>query len=229
MVTSESFSIKHISSVVIVLLTILMLGGIIIHAPLMPLLSYASQSYAQLLPFMPSVKDQNFVVEEFIPHLSQPTSIAFVNDSSNNNNNNNNNNDLALLILQKNDGTVRVARNGSLSDRPVLDVNVANEGEQGMMLGITTVGNDTVYLYSTESSRDGGEAISKHVYQYTWNNEELVESVLVRDLPATQTYHNGGAMTTGPDGVAYLAVGDTGRYGILQNNPGGGLYPILVL
>ena len=184
----------------------------------MPLLSYAPQSYAQLLPFMPSVKDQNFVVEEFIPHLSQPTSIAFVNDSSNNNN------DLALLILQKNDGTVRVARNGSLSDRPVLDVNVANEGEQGM-LGITTVGNDTVYLYFTESSRDGGEAISKRVYQYTWNNEELVEPVLVRDLPATQTYHNGGAMTTGPDGVAYLAVGDTGRYGILQNNPGGGLYP----
>lgn len=217
MVTSKSFGIKHILSGSIVLLMMPLLEGII-HAPLIPLLSYAPHSYAQLLDFLPSVKDPDFVVEEFLPHLSQPTSIAFVNDTGNNNNN-----DLTLLILQKNDGTVRVARNGSLSDRPALDVNVANEGEQGM-LGITTVGYDTVYLYFTESSHDGAEAISKRVYRYTWNGAELVEPVLVKDLPATQTYHNGGAMATGPDGITYLVVGDTGRYGILQNKIGGDFY-----
>ena len=134
---------------------------------------------------------------------------------------------MTLLILQKNDGIVRVARNGVIADYPVLDVNVANQGEQGM-LGIATGGggnNNTVYLYFTESSRDSGEAISKRVYRYTWNGEELVDPVLVKDLPATQTYHNGGAMTRGPDGIIYLAVGDTGRYGILQNKIGGNFYP----
>jgi hypothetical protein len=29
---------------------------------------------------MPSVRDPDFVVQEFIPNLSQPTSIAFVNE-----------------------------------------------------------------------------------------------------------------------------------------------------
>jgi glucose/arabinose dehydrogenase len=182
----------------------------------LPLLSFSviGDIYAQVPAFLPSVKDPDFVVEEFVPHLSQPTSIAFVDEDSDN---------LTLFVLQKNDGTVRVARNGVLLERPALDVNVANEGEQGM-LGIATVGNN-VYLYFTESSRDGGEAISKRVYRYTWNGEELVDPVLVKDLPATWTFHNGGAMAVGPDGTVYLVVGDSGRYGILQNKAGGEFYP----
>ncbi len=166
---------------------------------------------AQVPAFLPSVKDPDFVVEEYIPHLQHPTSIAFVDDET-------------LLILHKNDGTVRVARNGVLDSRPALDVSVANAGEQGM-LGIAVKGS-TVYLYFSESSStDGGEAVSKRVYKYTWNGRELVDPVLVKDLPATRPYHNGGAMAVAPDGTVYLVVGDTGRYGLLQNIIGGELFP----
>jgi glucose/arabinose dehydrogenase len=168
------------------------------------------QASAQVPAFLPSVKDPDLVVEEYIPHLQHPTSIAFVDDET-------------LLILHKNDGTVRVARNGVLDSRPALDVSVANEREQGM-LGIAVKGS-TVYLYFTESANDGGEAISKRVYKYTWNGQELVDPVLVKDLPATRPYHNGGAMAVAPDGTVYLVVGDTGRYGLLQNNVGGELFP----
>lgn len=168
------------------------------------------QASAQVPAFFPSVKDPDLIVEEYIPHLQHPTSIAFVDDET-------------LLILHKNDGTVRVARNGILDSQPALDVGVANEGEQGM-LGIAVKGS-TVYLYFSESSSDGGEAISKRVYKYTWNGQELVDPVLVKDLPATRSYHNGGAMAVAPDGTVYLVVGDTGRYGLLQNNAEGELFP----
>ncbi|MBM3894895.1 MAG: hypothetical protein FJ359_00455 [Thaumarchaeota archaeon] len=123
-----------------------------------------------------------------------------------------------ILVLQKHDGKVRLIRDGHI-DKAVLDVSVTNIGEQGM-LGIATV-DSTVYLYFTESTSDGGEPIAKRVYKYEWNGNELVNPVLLRDLPQTRPYHNGGAMVTGLDDSVYLILGDAGRYGKLQNHKTG--------
>ena len=38
-----------------------------------------------------------------------------------------------ILVLGKNNGTVRRAINGEMSGAPLLDVNVANQEEQGML------------------------------------------------------------------------------------------------
>ncbi|HXG07524.1 MAG TPA: hypothetical protein VNI77_09400 [Nitrososphaera sp.] len=75
---------------------------------------------AQVPALFPSVKDPDLVVEEYIPHLQHPTSIASVDDET-------------LLILLKNDGTACVERNGVLDGRLALDVSVANAEEQGML------------------------------------------------------------------------------------------------
>lgn len=153
---------------------------------------------------MPEIRDDGFVVEKFAEGIpNSPTTIAFVGDD--------------ILVLQKTDGQVRLVRGGVMQPIPVLDANVANAGEQGM-LGIAAVGT-TVYLYYSESDRDGGEAIAKRIYRYEWNGLGLVNPVLVRDLDETQSYHNGGAMVATPDGAVYLALGDAGRYGALQNHP----------
>lgn len=124
-----------------------------------------------------------------------------------------------ILVLQKNDGKVRLIRDGVLQERPVLDASVANAGEQGL-LGITTAGT-FVYLYFSESNIDGGEALGKRVYKYEWNGSELINPLLLKDLSTTQSYHNGGAMATAQDGSVYLAVGDAGKYGLLQNKKSG--------
>jgi glucose/arabinose dehydrogenase len=157
---------------------------------------------------MPVIEDPDFVVERFAHAGSSPTTMAFMGND--------------ILLLQKNDGKVRLIHDGILQERPVLDVSVASAGEQGM-LGIATV-DSAVYLYFSESSTDGGKALGKRVYRYEWNGLELVNPVLLRDLNATQFYHNGGAMATGHDGSVYLVVGDAGRYGLLQNNRWGGYY-----
>ncbi|MBI3842270.1 MAG: PQQ-dependent sugar dehydrogenase [Thaumarchaeota archaeon] len=153
----------------------------------------------------PALKDNDYVIEKFVVGLESPTTIAFEGND--------------ILALQKADGKVRLVRNGILQETPVLDENVTNEGEQGM-LGITTVGTK-VYLYFTESTHDGGKPLGKRVYSYDWNGQRLVNKTLVKDLWATQTYHNGGAMVTDKKDSVYLVVGDAGRYGKLQNHPTG--------
>jgi glucose/arabinose dehydrogenase len=161
--------------------------------------------FGESIGSVPSIKDQDFVIERYVTGIeSSPTTMAFVGND--------------ILVLQKHDGKVTLIRDGHI-DKVVLDVSVTNYFEQGM-LGITTVAS-TVYLYFTESTSDGGEPIAKRVYKYEWNGNELVNPILLKDLPQTRPYHNGGAMVTGLDNSVYLILGDAGRYGKLQNHKTG--------
>ncbi|MHB9159904.1 MAG: PQQ-dependent sugar dehydrogenase [Nitrosotalea sp.] len=158
-------------------------------------------SYAE-----PVMNDTGYVIQKYVTSICcSPTTMAFEGKD--------------ILVLSKVSGQVHLFRDGVLQDKSVLQENVTSEGEQGM-LGITTVGTK-VYLYFTESSTMGGHPVGKRVYSYDWNGQQLVNKTLVKDLPQTQTYHNGGAMTTGKNGSVYLVVGDAGRFGKLQNHQTG--------
>ena len=64
-------------------------------------------------------------------------------------------------------------------------------------------------MYHTESSIDGGELLGNRLYKYEFTNNQLVNPVLLLDLPALPgPYHNGGAITIGPDDNIYLPIGD---------------------
>lgn len=125
-----------------------------------------------------------------------------------------------ILILEQENGRVYLVRDGIVKAEPVIDLNVRGIAEQGL-LGITTVGHK-VYLYFTESTHDGGEAIANRIYRYDWTGQELTNQVLIKELPGKQFYHNGGAMVTGLDGTVYAVIGDQGTYGVLQNHEFGG-------
>ena len=125
-----------------------------------------------------------------------------------------------ILILEQENGRLYLVRDGIVKAEPVIDLNVRGIAEQGL-LGITTVGHK-VYLYFTESTHDGGEAIANRIYRYDWTGQELTNQVLIKELPGKQFYHNGGAMVTGLDGTVYAVIGDQGTYGVLQNHEFGG-------
>ena len=157
-----------------------------------------SESFAE-----PSLNVQDLVVEEYVTNLCcMITTMTFVEDD--------------ILILQKSDGVVRLIQNGILQDKPVLDVNVDSVGEKGM-LGITSVGS-SVYLYFTEAHEDGGESLGNRIYKYEWTGDSLINPILLKELPSNVS-HNGGAMTVGLDDQVYAVIGDTLRYGLLQNKP----------
>jgi len=155
----------------------------------------------------PSINDNDFVVQKYVPGICcSPTTMAFVDKDD-------------ILVLQKSSGNVVLVRDGIQQQKPVLHENVTSIGEQGM-LGIATIGTKA-YLYFTESSVNGGSPLGKRLYSYDWNGSALIHKTLIKDLPQTQTYHNGGAMTTDLNYSLYLVVGDAGRYGKLQNHPEG--------
>jgi len=149
----------------------------------------------------PIVLDSDYKIEEFVSGLIAPVNMEFIGDD--------------LLVLEKNSGTVRHIKNNKLLDAPVLDVEVANYGERGL-LGITSVENE-VYLFFTEAFHDGGRVLDHKVYKYLWNNHELVEPVLLNNFPGFETTYVGGEMVSDLDGIVYVVTGDQHKIGLSQN------------
>ena len=69
-----------------------------------------------------------------------------------------------------------------------------------------------------------GTSLGNKIYRYDWNGEVLANPALLKELPSNE-YHDSGAMVAGLDGQVYAVIGDTGRYGPLQNKSLENLYP----
>ena len=122
-------------------------------------------------------------------------------------------------------------------EEPVLDVNVANSLERGM-LGIAVAHNEpntNVFLYFTEAvnedggdkcfkpkqgpiyCEDGNDPLGNRVYQYDFVNGKLVNPKLLLDLPAIPNRHNGGPVIIGRDQNLYIVIGDVDHRSQAQN------------
>ena len=155
----------------------------------------------------PVLYDDNLIIEVYAGEIGWGyTTMTFVGDD--------------ILLVEKL-GNVKLIRDGVIQTDPVLQIDVNPIRESGL-LGITSVGS-TVYLYFTEINSEK-EQLGNRIYKYDWNGEKLVNPVLIKELPSNE-YHNSGAMVTGLDGQVYAVVGDTGKYGPLQNQPLEKLYP----
>lgn len=149
------------------------------------------ESFAQQQPI---IKDPNLQAELFVDGLSWPTSMAFIDNNN-------------ILVLEKEQGTVRLISNGILQEEPVLEVDVDSKSERGL-LGIVIMNKDAIFLYYTASSKDN-EQLRNRVYQYQWNEERLVNPILILDLPAIPgPNHDGGKLIIGPDNYLYTVIGD---------------------
>ena len=156
----------------------------------------------------PYLLDDNLILEKYVSDLCcGVTTMDFVDDDN-------------LLVLQKN-GHVRLIHDGVLQPDPVLVVDTNPIAETGL-LGITSV-DSTVYIYHTDNTSNKNIMLNK-ITKYTWDGRSLTDPVLVKELPAN-LYHNGGAMVTGLDDKVYAIIGDTGKYGPLQNKSLETLYP----
>ncbi len=152
----------------------------------------------------PSIANPNLKVELVVGGLELPTTMAFLGPDD-------------FIVLQKDTGTVLRVTNGIVSNKPLLDVNVANSVERGM-LGVAiskNVSETFVFLYYTEingkdyDDRKGIQPEANRVYRYQLVGNELVNPTLLLDLPANPgPRHNGGAIEIGPDNNLYVAIGD---------------------
>jgi glucose/arabinose dehydrogenase len=154
----------------------------------------------------PTVKDENLAVELVEDGLTLPTAMAFLEEDR-------------MLVLEKDNGTVRMVEGGELHPEPMLDVAVANNGERGMLGMAVSRENATttyVFLYFTESGggadgddRQGVPPAGNRLYRYELEGDRLVSPKLLLDLPALPgPRYNGGPVAIGPDGNVYVIIGD---------------------
>jgi glucose/arabinose dehydrogenase len=167
----------------------------------------------------PFIKDPNLGVELVSSDvLELPTSMAFLGPDD-------------ILVLEKEKGTVQRILNGKLLPTPVLTVDVASQVER-CMCGIAVTKSDSgtvyVFLYFTEAEDGSGgissEPVGNRLYRYEWINNQLLNPILLLDLPATPgPRHNGGVVMIGPDNNVYLVIGDVdGHQTQAQNQESGG-------
>jgi len=163
----------------------------------------------------PVIVDPNLRVELVTDGIEFPTKMAFLG-----------NND--LLVLEKNEGVVKRVLNGVIQNDSLLDVPVANGVERGM-LGIavkkTNSGLVHVFLYFTESVKDGDDVserkipLGNRLYRYDLVNDKLVNPKLILDLPSTPgSAHNGGEILLDGKGNIYLTIGDLNRSNAKNSN-----------
>ena len=154
----------------------------------------------------PILSDAHLMAEVVFTGLEFPTSMAFLGPDD-------------ILVLEKNEGTVKRIINGETLEEPLLKVNVAQENERGM-LGIAVAKhpntNSTfVFLYFTEAETRLDEeqlTVSNRLYRYEMVNDKLINPKLLLGLPPTgRTVHNGGVTVVGPDDNLYVAVGEAGN------------------
>jgi glucose/arabinose dehydrogenase len=159
----------------------------------------------------PSIKDPNLGVELVSSDgLELPTSMAFLGPED-------------ILVLEKEKGTVQRIVNGKLLPTPVLTVDVATEVERcmcGIAVSKSDSGTEYVFLYFTEADgSDSSEPIGNRLYRYEWVNDQLVNPILLLDLPATPgPRHNGGVVMIGPDNNVYAIIGDVDGHETLAQN-----------
>ena len=162
--------------------------------------------------------DANLKTELVFKGLKFPTSMAFLGPND-------------ILVLEKNNGTVKRIVNGTMASEPLLNVDVATEGGRGM-LGIyvakhRTDGPTYAFLYFIESTKEkehgaktGGKAV---LYRYELKDNKLTNPKLLIDVSGPRgvglkSFHNGGKILIGPDQNIYLIVGEfTGRHTSTMN------------
>ena len=174
-------------------------------------------SYVVFIQGFPSVQDNNLHLDLVTSGLKFPTAMDFLGPND-------------ILVTEKDNGTVRRIFNGELQNLSVLDTNVANKYDRGLLgIAISKIKTEEakeksiyVYIYLTESKTEGsdhciswrsclkgGEPEGNRLYRYKWDGQKLIEPKLLLDLPAVPgPAHNGGSLMLGPDKNLYLVTGD---------------------
>jgi glucose/arabinose dehydrogenase/plastocyanin len=192
--------------------------------------AFGQYAIAPIVSTGPTVNDPNLTVQIIFPPLNKgiASSMAFLAPND-------------ILVLEKNTGKIDRIVNGKMLPKPVLDVNVANKIERGL-LGIAVAptpnpdGKRYVYIYYTQSggNSDGDEfrglapPKGNMIYRYEFSKNKLINPLPLLQLPATpgitkRPDHNGGKLAIGPDDNLYAVIGEVGGHVTqAENNINGG-------
>ena len=112
--------------------------------------------------------------------------------------------DGSLLIGSRNAGTISLLAPDAVAPVELATLDVRAEGESGLLGLAITDDESSLYVYYTTDD-------DSRVVKMAWNGTTLgTPSVVVEGIPGGETFHQGGALALGPDGLLYAATGDNG-------------------
>ncbi|KFE60808.1 PQQ-dependent sugar dehydrogenase [Hyalangium minutum] len=122
-------------------------------------------------------------------------------------------------LVTERPGRVRLLRGGVLQSQPVATLPIASSSEGGL-LGIAAhpdfASNRQFYLYVTTAA---GGPPENRVERWTLSEDHAsatFERVIFGGIPSA-TYHDGGRLRFGPDGMLYVGTGDAREPSLAQN------------
>ena len=145
------------------------------------------------------IKDSNLIVEEYVSGLNLPVMIDFIDEH--------------MLVIEKDEGTVKIIKDGILISEPILQLEVSNALEEGL-LGILVQNNDVFVHHTTRSVDD--DTVSNWFTKYTWDGEKLIDPVELLSFHKGTGTHNSGVMIEDENGMVFGAIGDLGYGKVLD-------------
>ena len=149
------------------------------------------------------IKDSNLIVEEYVSGLNLPVMIDFIGDDDG----------VHMLVIEKDEGTVKIIKDGILISEPILQLEVSHTSEEGL-LGILVQNNDVFVHHTTRSVDD--DTTSNWFTKYTWDGEKLIEPVELLSFHKGTGTHNSGVMIEDENGIVFGAIGDLGYGKVLD-------------
>jgi glucose/arabinose dehydrogenase len=156
-----------------------------------PLVGKAPQGMAdRFLPDGDRVK-----AEVWVENLEIPWSLVFLRDGR--------------ALVSERPGRIRLIKDGRLGEVPYANVDVAHEGEGGLMgLAAHPEFPKEPYLYAMQTYRKGSNLYNRVVRLKDLGDRGVFDRVIIDLIPGGR-FHDGGRIAFGPDGLLYITTGET--------------------
>jgi quinoprotein glucose dehydrogenase len=142
-------------------------------------------------------------VEIWIENLEIPWSLVFLPDGR--------------ALVSERPGRIRLIKDGKLQDEPYVVLDVAHEGEGGLM-GLTLHPEfpKKPYLYAMHTYQKERDLYNRVVRLKDAGNKLIFDRVIIDKIPGGR-FHNGGRISFGPDGMLYITAGETFKGELAQD------------
>lgn len=142
--------------------------------------------------FVPDVK--GIIVEAWVENLEVPWSLIFLHDSR--------------ALVSERPGRIRIIKDGRLIKEPYAVINVADEGEGGLMgLAVHPSFPEPPFIYAMYTYRKDGNRYNRVVRIRDKGDSGVLDKVIIDNIPGARL-HNGGRIGFGPDKMLYIATGE---------------------